>query len=84
MATVEKTLKQYQYQEMIVFTGHGCVGTLLKCAFAKRPIAQTQDQRDMAHPGGSNIFAFDLANKNLLCDWTAMENWTGEYQNAQS
>ena len=61
----------------VIFTGHGCVGTLLKCYVGEHPIKQSEDQREMAHPGGGNVFAFDLAQGKLLCDWTPMEDWTG-------
>ena len=61
----------------LVFTGHGTIGTLLKCHMGKRAIAQAEDQRLMAHAGGGNLFAFDLAAKRLLCEWTSFENWKG-------
>jgi len=61
----------------LVFVGHGCVGTLLKCHIAGRDISRDQDQGKMSRAGGGNLFAFDLAAKRLLCDWTAMENWQG-------
>ena len=77
VAAIQEILKAHDNNKPIIFTGHGCVGTLLKCHFAGSPIAQSQDQREMADIGGGNIFAFDLAQKNLLCDWTPMENWTG-------
>lgn len=77
VAAVLEILARHDAKRTIVFTGHGCVGTLLKCYFGDRPIEQNQDQREMANSGGGNIFAFDLAQKKLLCDWTPMENWTG-------
>lgn len=61
----------------LVFTGHGTIGTLFKCHMGKRAIAQAEDQRLMAHKGGGNLFAFDLAASTLLCEWTAMEDWKG-------
>ena len=61
----------------LVFVGHGGVGTLLKCAIANRTIARGEDQRETAHAGGGNLFAFDLAAGRLLCDWTAFETWEG-------
>ncbi len=38
----------------LVFCGHGCVGTLLKCHLGGRPIRLEEDQRRMAAPGGGN------------------------------
>ncbi len=58
----------------LVFCGHGGVGTLLKCHVAGRAIARSEDQPG---PGGGNCFAFDLAQKALICEWTPMETWTG-------
>lgn len=60
-----------------VFAGHGCVGTLLKCHIGGRAIARHEDQRVVAHPGGGNLFAFELAAKRLICEFTPMENWQG-------
>lgn len=57
-----------------VFCGHGAVGTLLKCHVGGRPIARSEDQRRLAHPGGGNGFWFDLAAGKLASDWTAMED----------
>jgi broad specificity phosphatase PhoE len=56
-----------------LFVGHGAVGTLLKCRIAGYPIARTQDQP----PGGGNIYAFGIASRRLLCDWTPMEKFEG-------
>lgn len=47
------------------------------CHLAGRPIARLEDQREMAHSGGGNLFVFSLAQRKLVCDWTPMENWTG-------
>jgi broad specificity phosphatase PhoE len=57
----------------IAFVGHGTVGTLLKCALAGRPIAAAEDQRQMADPGGGNLFGFDADSWTLLNDWVSME-----------
>jgi broad specificity phosphatase PhoE len=61
----------------LVFVGHGGVGTLLKCAIGNRGIARSEDQGETGNPGGGNLFAFELAAKRLLCDWTSFENWQG-------
>lgn len=63
----------------LVFTGHGGVGTLLKCHLGDRPISHSEDQRTVANPGGGNIFAFELEQNRLLCDWTPFENWKGPH-----
>lgn len=36
----------------IAFTGHGAVGTLLKCQLGGRAIARSEDQRRIGNPGG--------------------------------
>lgn len=56
-----------------LFMGHGAVGTLFKCRLAGYPIARIHDQP----AGGGNIFAFGMAGRELLCDWTPMEKFEG-------
>ena len=56
-----------------VFCGHGAVGTLLKCRLGNRRISREEDQGHIGAPGGGNGFVFDLAAKQLLTDWTPME-----------
>ena len=56
---VTKALSEVPAEAPVIFCGHGCVGTLLKCALAGRPIALSEDQRLPAAPGGGNVFAFD-------------------------
>ncbi len=77
VAAVELALAQYGDQTPLVFTGHGGVGSLLKCFVAGRAIARAEDQSACAHPGGGNLFAFDLADRRLICEWTSFENWKG-------
>ena len=74
---VRKALADVSPETPVVFCGHGCVGTLLKCALAGRPIALKEDQRLMAAPGGGNILAFDRAAFTLVSDWVAMEDFWG-------
>jgi broad specificity phosphatase PhoE len=57
----------------VLMVGHGGVGTLLKCRIAGQPIARDRDQP----PGGGNLFAFGIASRKLLCDWTPMESFRG-------
>lgn len=52
-----------------LFVGHGAVGTLLKCALARRPISRSEDQPD----GGGNHLGFTLEPAALLHDWRPME-----------
>ncbi len=77
VGAVSNLLSEMPVEQDVVFTGHGCVGTLLKCHLGGRAIARHEDQRVVAHPGGGNLFAFDLAAKRLLCEFTPMENWQG-------
>jgi broad specificity phosphatase PhoE len=57
----------------VVFCGHGAVGTLLKCRIGSRRISREEDQSRIGVQGGGNGFLFDLAAKQLLTDWTPME-----------
>jgi broad specificity phosphatase PhoE len=61
----------------LVLVGHGCVGTLLKCHIAGRPIARSEDQRVMGCKGGGNVFSFDWAAGRLLRDWMPFEALAG-------
>ena len=57
----------------IGFTGHGAVGTLLKCHLGGRMIARSEDQRRIGNPGGGNVFVVRLSDRKLMTDWIAME-----------
>lgn len=57
----------------VVFCGHGAVGTLLKCRVGNRRISREEDQSRIGAKGGGNGFLFDLAARQLLTDWTPME-----------
>jgi broad specificity phosphatase PhoE len=61
----------------IAFTGHGAVGTLLKCHLGQLTIARSEDQRRMGNPGGGNVFVVRLSDKKLLTDWIPMEGLPG-------
>lgn len=52
-----------------LFVGHGAVGTLLKCALARRPISRREDQPE----GGGSHLSFSLNPDALLQDWLPME-----------
>ncbi|MDR3474239.1 MAG: phosphoglycerate mutase family protein [Devosia sp.] len=75
VAAVNAALESHDATRPIAFTGHGAVGTLLKCHLAARAIGRDEDQRRLADPGGGNVFAFRLADRALLTDWTAMERF---------
>jgi broad specificity phosphatase PhoE len=58
-----------------IFVGHGSAGTFLKCAVDGRPISRSEEQREMAWPGGGNVFAFDWAARTLVRDWQTFEDF---------
>lgn len=70
---VESVLATHDPKDPIAFIGHGGVGTLLKCHLRGEPIGRSGDQPG----GGGNLFAFDLADRAVACDWTAIELWQG-------
>jgi broad specificity phosphatase PhoE len=73
VAAFERAVATHDLATPLVFTGHGAVGTLLKCHLAGRAISRDEDQRRIGDPGGGNVFAVRLRDRKLLCDWTAME-----------
>jgi len=75
LAAVTATLAATAPEQNVVFCGHGCVGTLLKCALGQRPIALAEDQRRMAAPGGGNVIVFSR-DMRLISDWQAMEDFS--------
>ncbi|MBZ5759670.1 MULTISPECIES: histidine phosphatase family protein [Rhizobium] len=73
VGAVDAVLDAHDPSTPIAFVGHGGVGTLLKCHLMGRAIGRDGDQP----AGGGNLFAFDLANGSVACDWTPMEDWQG-------
>jgi Fructose-2,6-bisphosphatase len=73
VATIRTALASVPPATPVIFCGHGAVGTLLKCRVGNRRISRDEDQSRMAAPGGGNGFLFDLMARQLLTDWTAME-----------
>jgi broad specificity phosphatase PhoE len=67
---VERVLKEHGKERPILFVGHGAVGTLLWCALRGLPISCDYDQS-----GAGNAYAFTLASRRVLCEWTAIEDW---------
>jgi broad specificity phosphatase PhoE len=72
---VGAALDRHEGNGPVAFVGHGGVGTLLKCHLASTPIRRDGDQP----AGGGNIFAFRLSDRALLCDWEAMEAFSGDF-----
>lgn len=75
VAAVRTALAETPDDVPVVFCGHGCVGSLLKCHLAGRPIRLEEDQRLMAAAGGGNVISFDRGRFVLLSDWQAMEDF---------
>ena len=69
----EAALSGHDPSVPVVFTGHGAVGTLLKCHLGGLAIARREDQRRIGDPGGGNVFVVRLRDRKLLSDWMAME-----------
>ena len=74
----EIALQAHDNAQLVVFCGHGCVGTLLKCHLGKRAIRQDEDQRVHGNPGGGNYFMFDIVSRRLISDWQPMEQWQSQ------
>ncbi|WP_425290646.1 histidine phosphatase family protein [Devosia lucknowensis] len=73
VATVRTALASVPADMPVIFCGHGAVGTLLKCRIGNRRISREEDQGRIGGPGGGNGFLFDLSARQLLTDWTPME-----------
>lgn len=70
VAAVERVLAGHDRMRPILLVGHGAVGTLLWCALGDVPISRAHDQK-----GAGNAYAFTLASRQVLCEWTPIENW---------
>jgi broad specificity phosphatase PhoE len=73
VAAFEAALNGHDTTVPVIFTGHGAVGTLLKCHLGGLKISRTEDQRRVGDPGGGNVFVVRLSDRRLLSDWMAME-----------
>ncbi|WP_163264960.1 histidine phosphatase family protein [Chelativorans alearense] len=71
-AAVRRALNRSELVPTLL-VGHGAVGTLLKCRIGSRRISRREDQP----AGGGSLFAFGIASRELLCDWTPMETFEG-------
>jgi broad specificity phosphatase PhoE len=69
-----EVLARHDATRPIGFTGHGAVGTLLKCHLGGLKIARSEDQRRIGHPGGGNVFVVRLSDRKLMTDWIPMED----------
>lgn len=69
----EAAIALHAIERPIAFTGHGGVGTLLKCYLTGREIARSEDQRVIGNPKGGNVLVIRLADRKLFGDWVAME-----------
>jgi len=69
-----EVLARHDATKPIGFTGHGAVGTLLKCHLGGLKIARSEDQRRIGHPGGGNVFVVRLSDRKLMTDWIPMED----------
>ncbi|MCP8882926.1 histidine phosphatase family protein [Devosia sp. XJ19-1] len=74
VSTVRTALASVPPGVPVIFCGHGAVGTLLKCRIGSRRISRDEDQSRIGVQGGGNGFVFDLAARQLLTDWTPMED----------
>ena len=69
VAAYDAALVGHDSASPIIFTGHGTVGTLLKCHLGSRAITRFEDQRVIGDPGGGNVFVVRLSDRKLLSDW---------------
>ncbi|HEY5817922.1 MAG TPA: histidine phosphatase family protein [Mesorhizobium sp.] len=73
VSAVERILAGHEPRTPMLLVGHGGVGTLLKCHLAQVAISRSGDQPG----GGGNVYAFRLADRKLLCDWTPLDSFDG-------
>jgi broad specificity phosphatase PhoE len=71
-------LAEHDPAKPIAFTGHGAVGTLLKCHLGGLAIARSEDQRRIGNPGGGNVFVVRLRDRKLVTDWIPMEDLSAD------
>lgn len=73
VSTIRTALVSVPAGMPVIFCGHGAVGTLLKCRIGGHRISRDEDQSRIGVLGGGNGFVFDLSARQLLSDWTPME-----------
>ena len=64
---------------IVIFCGHGAVGSLLKCHLGRRAIDRAEDQGRTGGTGGGNGFVFDFANRRLCSEWTRIEDIAADW-----
>jgi len=69
VSAVDGILQRYGHNNNVAIVGHGAVGAFLLCAFANRPIARSEDQKQTG-----SAFVFDLQTRGLLLEWTKIED----------
>lgn len=74
VSAVEAALAGVSGDTVVIFCGHGAVGSLLKCHVGRRAIDRTEDQGRTGGTGGGNGFVFDFANRRLHSEWTRIED----------
>ena len=74
VSAVEAALAGVSSDTVVIFCGHGAVGSLLKCHVGRRAIDRAEDQGRTGGTGGGNGFVFDFANRQLHSEWTRIED----------
>ena len=74
VSAVEAALAGVSGDTVVIFCGHGAVGSLLKCHVGRRAIDRAEDQGRTGGTGGGNGFVFDFANRRLHSEWTRIED----------
>ena len=74
VSAVEAALAGVSSDTVVIFCGHGAVGSLLKCHVGRRAIDRAEDQGRTGGTGGGNGFVFDFANRRLHSEWTRIED----------
>ena len=65
-----ETVLGRSHEGHVLFVGHGAVGTLLYCRYAKIWINRVHDQP----PGGGHYFTMKKSGREMLHSWRRMEN----------
>ncbi|HWU18598.1 MAG TPA: histidine phosphatase family protein [Devosia sp.] len=74
VSAVETAMAGVSSDTVVIFCGHGAVGSLLKCHVGRRTIDRAEDQGRTGGTGGGNGFVFDFANRRLHSEWTRIED----------
>jgi broad specificity phosphatase PhoE len=69
VTAVEAALSDIHGDGDVLFVGHGAVGTLLYCHYARLAISRKHDQPT----GGGSYFSVRLKGREVLHSWRAME-----------